>query len=164
VRLRPNRASRVASLCNVTPRNRSWRPRPFYGGKRKAGCSAYLQFRFFLSSRFSVNPVKRRPLPLSKSDRRTPNDKPRASNAERRTRNAEHRPLNAERRTRKAERLLVVALCIAACTLTGCNNRTRDAVRWDQIAEAQRTDKNVQPWSEASRPWANVQYHTGTAW
>jgi hypothetical protein len=150
VRLRPNRASRVASLCNVTPRNRSWRPRPFYGGKRKAGCSAYLQFRFFLSSRFSVNPVKRRPLPLFKSDRRTPNDENRASNAERRTLNA--------------QRLLVVALCIAACTLTGCNNRTRDAVRWDQIAEAQRTDKNVQPWSEASRPWANVQYHTGTAW
>src|SRR5208282_6049759 len=106
------------------------------------------QFRFFLSSRFSVNPVNRRPPPLFKSDRRTPN-------AERRPLNAERRALNAERRTLNAERLLVVALCIATCALTGCNNRTRDAVRWDQIAEAQRTVQNVQPWSEARRPWAN---------
>jgi hypothetical protein len=61
-------------------------------------------------------------------------------------------------------RLIVAALCIAASILTGCNNRTRDAVRWDQIAEAQSTVQNVQPWSEARRPWASAQYHNGTAW
>jgi len=125
--------------------------------KRKPGRFAYLQFRFFLSSRFSVNPVNRCPPPLFKSDRRTPTDERRAPNDERRT-------FNAERLTLNAERFMVFALCIATSALTGCNNRTRDAVRWDQIAEAQRTDKNVQPWSEARRPWANAQYHTGTAW
>jgi hypothetical protein len=46
----------------------------------------------------------------------------------------------------------------------GCDNRTRDAVRWDQIAEAQRSDKGVQPWQEASSPWSNVQHRTGLAW
>jgi hypothetical protein len=146
--------------------------------KRKPGRFAYLQFRFFLSSRFSVNPVNRCPPPLFKSDRRTPTDERREPNAERRAPNAERRTLNAERRTPNderrpfnaerltlnAERFMVFALCIATSALTGCNNRTRDAVRWDQIAEAQRTDKNVQPWSEARRPWANAQYHTGTAW
>jgi hypothetical protein len=116
-----------------------------------------LAISLFSVIKVSVNPVNRRPPPLFKSDRRPPN-------AERRPLNAEHRALNAERRTLNAERLLVVALCIATCALTGCNNRTRDAVRWDQIAEAQRTVQNVQPWSEARRPWANVQYHTGTAW
>jgi hypothetical protein len=164
VRLRPNRGFRVASLCNVTPRNRSWRPRPFYGGKRKARCSAYLQFRFFLSSRFSVNPVNRRPPPLFKSDRRPPTAERRPLNVDRRPLNAERRTPNAKRLPLNAKRLLVVSLSIATCTLTGCNNRTRDAVRWDQIAEAQRSVQNVQPWSEARRPWASAQYHNGTAW
>ena len=31
------------------------------------------------------------------------------------------------------------ALSLATLVLTGCNNRTRDAVRWDQIAEAHKS-------------------------
>jgi hypothetical protein len=54
-------------------------------------------------------------------------------------------------------RLIFAALCVATLGLNGCDNRTRDAVRWDQIAEAQKTEKNVQPWFEAEQ-------NTGTAW
>jgi hypothetical protein len=52
-------------------------------------------------------------------------------------------------------RLIVAALCLAAFALNGCDNRTRDAKRWDQIAETRKKDKNVQPWSDAESPWAN---------
>jgi hypothetical protein len=52
-------------------------------------------------------------------------------------------------------RLIVAALCLAAFALNGCDNRTRDAKRWDQIAETQKKDKNVQPWSDVESPWAN---------
>jgi hypothetical protein len=61
-------------------------------------------------------------------------------------------------------RLLVVTLCTAAFVLSSCDNRTRGAVRWDQIAKAQQTDKKVQPWSEAKSPWGNAEHFTGTAW
>ncbi|MBV8142047.1 MAG: hypothetical protein JO279_07145 [Verrucomicrobia bacterium] len=60
--------------------------------------------------------------------------------------------------------LIFAALCVAIFGLTGCDNRTRDGVRWDQIADAQKKDKNVQPWLEARSPWSNAQHHTGIAW
>ncbi|MBV9106853.1 MAG: hypothetical protein JO313_12620 [Verrucomicrobia bacterium] len=61
-------------------------------------------------------------------------------------------------------RLIFAAFCVATFALNGCDDRTRDAVRWNQIAEAQKTDKNVQPWAEARSPWTDVEYHRGTAW
>jgi hypothetical protein len=61
-------------------------------------------------------------------------------------------------------RLTLASLCVVMVTLAGCDNRTRDAVRWDQIAEAQKANKDVQPWQEASSPWSDVQHHTGLAW
>jgi len=60
--------------------------------------------------------------------------------------------------------LSVAALCLATFALNGCSNRTRDGERWEQIAEAQKSVKNIQPWSEAKSPWASAQYHSGTAW
>ena len=50
-------------------------------------------------------------------------------------------------------RLIVAALCLAAFALNGCDNRTRDAVRWDQIAERLQKDKKSQPWPNAESPW-----------
>ncbi|HZC59403.1 MAG TPA: hypothetical protein VE154_05380 [Chthoniobacterales bacterium] len=61
-------------------------------------------------------------------------------------------------------RLILAALCIATFTLTGCDNRTRDAVRWGQIANAQRANKDIQPWSEAVYRWGNAERETGTVW
>jgi hypothetical protein len=61
-------------------------------------------------------------------------------------------------------RFLVAALCLATLALNGCDNRTHDDERWDQIAETQKKDKNVQPWSEAQAPWGNAEHHNGTAW
>jgi len=61
-------------------------------------------------------------------------------------------------------RLILATLCLVTVTLTGCDNRTRDAVRWDQIADAQNANKDVQPWQAANSPWSNVQRHTGLAW
>ena len=61
-------------------------------------------------------------------------------------------------------RLILAALCIATLALTGCDNRTRDDVRWDQIADAQKTDKAIQPWSEADSPWGDAEHKTGTVW
>jgi len=50
-----------------------------------------------------------------------------------------------------ATRLIVAAFCLAVFALNGCDNRTSGAKRWDQIAEAQKKDKNVQPWYDARR-------------
>jgi hypothetical protein len=61
-------------------------------------------------------------------------------------------------------RLIVAALCLAAFALNGCDNRTRDGVRWDQIAQRLKKDKNSQPWPDAESPWANAEHHSGTAW
>jgi hypothetical protein len=61
-------------------------------------------------------------------------------------------------------RLFVAALCFATLALNSCNNRTRDDQRWEQIAETQKTDKKVQPWSEAKSPWGSAEHHDGTAW
>jgi hypothetical protein len=61
-------------------------------------------------------------------------------------------------------RLFVAALYISTLALNSCDNRTRDDDRWEKIAEAQRKDKNVQPWSEAKSPWSTAEYREGTAW
>jgi hypothetical protein len=61
-------------------------------------------------------------------------------------------------------RLIVTAVCLVTLALNGCDNRTRDAARWDQIAETLKTDKNAQPWREARSPWENAEHHTGAAW
>jgi hypothetical protein len=61
-------------------------------------------------------------------------------------------------------RLILATLCIATLILAGCDNRTRDAVRWDQIADAQKANKDLQPWSEADSPWGDVEHKTGTVW
>jgi uncharacterized lipoprotein NlpE involved in copper resistance len=61
-------------------------------------------------------------------------------------------------------RPIVAALCLATFALNGCDNRTRDDDRWEKIAENQKTDKNVQPWSEAKSPWGNAEHHDGKAW
>ena len=61
-------------------------------------------------------------------------------------------------------RLFVAALCLAAFALNGCDNRTRDDDRWDQIAETLKKEKEVQPWSAAESPWGNAEHHSGTAW
>jgi hypothetical protein len=61
-------------------------------------------------------------------------------------------------------RLTVAVFCLAAFAFNGCDNRTRDAERWNQIAETLKKDKNVQPWSDAESPWANAEHHSGIAW
>ncbi|HYY31324.1 MAG TPA: hypothetical protein VE860_25510 [Chthoniobacterales bacterium] len=66
--------------------------------------------------------------------------------------------------TRSMTRLITAALCIAIFGLTGCDNRTRDGKRWDQIAEIQRADKTAQPWPDARSPWSEAEHHSGLAW
>ena len=61
-------------------------------------------------------------------------------------------------------RLITAAICIAIFGLAGCDNRTRDDKRWEEIAEVQKTDKNAQPWPEADSPWSEVEHHSGVAW
>jgi hypothetical protein len=61
-------------------------------------------------------------------------------------------------------RFILAALGLVTLTLTGCDNRTRDAVRWEQIADAQNTNRDVQPWSAAKSPWSNDEYRSGLAW
>jgi hypothetical protein len=60
--------------------------------------------------------------------------------------------------------VFVAVLSIALICLSGCDNRTRDGKRWDQIAEVQKTDKNAQRWKEASSPWGEVEHHSVPAW
>ena len=57
-----------------------------------------------------------------------------------------------------------VCLVLVACVLCGCDNRTRDDKRWDQIAETQKSDKDAQPFKEAEDPWSSAEYHKGLAW
>jgi hypothetical protein len=90
-------------------------------------------------------------------------------NAKRQTPNAKRQTPNAKRQTPNAKRpsmtrLILAALYLATLLLNGCDDRTREAVRWGQIAEAQKTDKNVQKWPEAESPWSNAEHHTGIAW
>ena len=61
-------------------------------------------------------------------------------------------------------RFILATACLLTGSLTGCDNRTRDDVRWDQIADAQKAAKDVQPWPEADSPWSNAEHRTGVAW
>ena len=61
-------------------------------------------------------------------------------------------------------RPLLVYLVLIASALCGCDNRTRDDKVWDQIAEAQKSDKGAQPFKEAEDPWSSAEYHKGLAW
>jgi uncharacterized lipoprotein NlpE involved in copper resistance len=58
-------------------------------------------------------------------------------------------------------RILLFCLSLTTFMLTGCDNRTQEAVRWDQIAKSA---NKSQPWKEAAYPWRNENNHTGTAW
>jgi hypothetical protein len=117
--------------------------------------------RMLAISSFSV--IKDQP----NAKRQTPNAKRQTPNAKRQTPNAKRQTPNAKRQTPNAPsmtRLTLAALSLATLVLNGCDNRTREAVRWDQIAEAQKTDKKVQKWPEAESPWSNAEHHTGIAW
>ncbi|MBV9488309.1 MAG: hypothetical protein JO069_01120 [Verrucomicrobia bacterium] len=59
---------------------------------------------------------------------------------------------------------LLLALSIGALTFTGCDNRTQEARRWDQIARDLNGKEPTQPWHEARQPWSSEQSHEGTAW
>jgi uncharacterized lipoprotein NlpE involved in copper resistance len=58
----------------------------------------------------------------------------------------------------------VIVLVAGALVLAGCDNRTQEARRWDQIAANLNSKENVQPWHEARSPWSSDEYHEGTAW
>jgi hypothetical protein len=61
-------------------------------------------------------------------------------------------------------RLLLVCLAFSVSALSGCDNRTQEDRRWDQIAETLKTDKAAQPFTQAERPWSNAEHHHGLAW
>ena len=61
-------------------------------------------------------------------------------------------------------RPFLICLVLIASALSGCDNRTNDDKRWDQIAETLKSDKGAQPFKEAEDPWSSVEYHTGLAW
>jgi hypothetical protein len=58
----------------------------------------------------------------------------------------------------------LICLALIASALTGCDNRTQDGKRWDQIAENLKTDKGVQPFPQAEDPWSSAEHHSGLAW
>jgi hypothetical protein len=61
-------------------------------------------------------------------------------------------------------RPLFVCLALFASALSGCDDRTQEAKRWDQIAETLKTDKAAQPFTQAKNPWSNAEHHEGLAW
>jgi hypothetical protein len=62
-------------------------------------------------------------------------------------------------------RLLVpFALIAGTFAFAGCDNRTQEGVRWDQIAQNQSGKEPIQPWQAARAPWGSEQHHEGTAW
>jgi hypothetical protein len=61
-------------------------------------------------------------------------------------------------------RPLLISLAFFASAFSGCDNRTRDDERWDQISETLKTDKAVQPFKQAKDPWSNAEHHEGVAW
>jgi hypothetical protein len=48
--------------------------------------------------------------------------------------------------------------------LTGCDNRTQEARRWETIAKDLKSRDKVQPWREAADPWSNQEHHNGVPW
>jgi hypothetical protein len=61
-------------------------------------------------------------------------------------------------------RLFTLAAGVALFALAGCDNRTEEAVRWDQIAKDLKKGEAKQPFTEADAPWSNDNHHTGTPW
>jgi hypothetical protein len=57
-----------------------------------------------------------------------------------------------------------LAALIILLSLTSCDNRTQEGVRWDQISRDQQKDPHDQPWGEAKSPWRNDHYREGKAW
>jgi hypothetical protein len=55
-------------------------------------------------------------------------------------------------------------LVLVAPALGGCDNRTQDARRWDQIAQNLDTGSHSQPWKDAKSPWSSAEEHEGVAW
>jgi hypothetical protein len=61
-------------------------------------------------------------------------------------------------------RLLLVCMAFLVSALSGCDDRTQEDRRWDQIAETLKTDKATQPFTQAKKPWSNAEHHEGLAW
>ncbi|MBV9671731.1 MAG: hypothetical protein JO076_02765 [Verrucomicrobia bacterium] len=61
-------------------------------------------------------------------------------------------------------RVLTLSFCVAIFLLVGCDNRTADAVRWDQIAAMQRKGEGIQPWTQANSPWRNAEHRKDLPW
>jgi hypothetical protein len=61
-------------------------------------------------------------------------------------------------------RFFLLGVALLASALSGCDNRTHEAQRWDQIAETLRTDQNIQPFKGAEKPWSSAEHHQGLAW
>ena len=59
---------------------------------------------------------------------------------------------------------LTLAAWLVLISFVGCDNRTGEATRWDQIAKDQKKDPKDQPWEQAKEPWRNDHNHEGTAW
>gem|GEM_PF-3854841 len=64
---------------------------------------------------------------------------------------------------------IIIRLSLAAgltlLTLTGCDNRTKEAVRWDQIAQTLQKNSKVQRWEQAKSLWGNNNhYHDRVPW
>lgn len=61
-------------------------------------------------------------------------------------------------------RTLWFLVLAAPALLGGCDNRTHDARRWDQIAQRQGGGPATQPWKDAKSPWSSAEHHEGLAW
>jgi hypothetical protein len=61
-------------------------------------------------------------------------------------------------------RPLLIGLALFASAFSGCDNRTHDDERWDQISETLKTDRSIQPFKQAKDPWSNAEHHEGLAW
>ena len=52
----------------------------------------------------------------------------------------------------------------APALLAGCDNRTQEARRWDQIAQGQDNGYHTQSWKDAKTPWSSAEHHEGLSW
>jgi len=59
---------------------------------------------------------------------------------------------------------LLLTFTLLALAFAGCDNRTQEDVRWDQIAKDLNGKEPVQPWQQAREPWSSEQHHDGLAW
>lgn len=62
---------------------------------------------------------------------------------------------------------MIRALCftvLIATVFSGCDNRTQEDRRFDQIAHDLDSGSNVQPWKDAKSPWSSAEDHEGLAW